>query len=194
MWRFVTIITGTYHLCCESDWLSPCHCTISIKGNFKYDPIYTYFYQVVSFFQVSPPEICTHFFSLPYMLHAMPISSSICSPLKIFDDKYVSVELLICSCLQSPATFSLPGTYLFLNTLFLNTLSVCVPLNMTDQVSHPKQWTKWQFWIFNLNVVGYQMGGQTTGPDGSRHSSVDQQWIYNGPHGNKHYLWKTSCK
>ena len=80
--------------------LSPCHCTVSIKGNFKYDPIYTYFCQVVSFFQVSPLETCTCLFSLPYMLHAMPISSSIWWPLKIFDDKYVSLELLICSCVS----------------------------------------------------------------------------------------------
>jgi len=43
----------------------------------------------------------------------------------------------LCSFLHSPVTSSLLGPNILLNTLFYNTRSLRLPLNMNDQVSHP---------------------------------------------------------
>jgi hypothetical protein len=47
------------------------------------------------------------------------------------------MKLLIMYFLHSPVTSSLLGPNIFLNTLFLNTFSLCFSLNVSDQVSHP---------------------------------------------------------
>jgi hypothetical protein len=47
----------------------------------------------------------------------------------------------LCSLLHSPAILSLLGPNILLSTLFLNTLSLCSYLSVTDQVPHPYKTT-----------------------------------------------------
>ena len=47
----------------------------------------------------------------------------------------------LCSFLHSPATSSLLGPNILLNTFFSNTLSLHCSLNISDQVSHPYKTT-----------------------------------------------------
>ena len=47
-----------------------------ISLRFQYYPPNAQVLQVVSFLQVSPPKLCMHIFSPPYMTHAPPISLS----------------------------------------------------------------------------------------------------------------------
>jgi len=49
---------------------------------------------------------------------------------------YRSLSYSLCSFLPSPATLSLLGPNILLNTLFSNTLSLHCSLNVSDQVSH----------------------------------------------------------
>jgi hypothetical protein len=64
----------------------------------------------------------------------------------MFGEQYKSWNSLLCSPLQSPVTSFLWGTNIFLSTLLLNTVSLCVspPLYKT----RTKQQAKLQFWIF----------------------------------------------
>ena len=55
----------------------------------------------------------------------------------IFGEEYRSQSSSLCSFLNSPATSSLLGPNILLNTLFSNTLSLRSSLNVSDQVSHP---------------------------------------------------------
>jgi len=48
---------------------------------------------------------------------------------------------LLCSLLHSPVTSYRLGPNIFFSTHFLNTLSLCLPLNLTDQLSHPYKTT-----------------------------------------------------
>src|SRR5215469_15855187 len=50
--------------------------------------------------------------------------------------EYRSFSSSLCKFLNSPVTSSLLGPNTLLNTLFSNTLSLCTPLNVSDQVSH----------------------------------------------------------
>ena len=46
-----------------------------LKDSFYYyPPIYTWVFQAVSFHQISPPKLCIHLSSCPYVLHALPVS------------------------------------------------------------------------------------------------------------------------
>ena len=66
----------------------------------------------------------------------------------ILGEEYKSFSSSLCSFLHSPATLSLLGPNIFVNTLFSNTLSLRSSLNVTNQVSHPyKTKTKLQFCI-----------------------------------------------
>jgi hypothetical protein len=49
----------------------PVHAPIPLLEDsyYYYPPIYVSVFQVVSYPQVSPPKLCMHFFSPPYMLH-----------------------------------------------------------------------------------------------------------------------------
>jgi len=51
--------------------------------------------------------------------------------------KYRSLSSSLCSFLHSPVTLSHLDPHNLLSTLFLNTLSPCSSLNVSDQVSHP---------------------------------------------------------
>jgi hypothetical protein len=72
-----------------------------------------------------------HSSSPPFVLHALPISSSLPS-WSNYTWRRVQVMKLL-----SLVTSSLFGPNTFLNTLFSNTLSLCSSLNVRDQVSHP---------------------------------------------------------
>jgi hypothetical protein len=54
----------------------------------------------------------------------------------MFGGQYKSCSSL-CSFLHHPVTSPLVGTDMFLSTVFPNTVSLCSPLNVRDQVSHP---------------------------------------------------------
>ena len=76
----------------------------------------------------------------------------------IFGEQYRSLSSSLCSSLHSTITSSLLGPNIPLNTLFSNTISLCSPLNVSDQVSHPyKQHgvefsvlLKWNFKLWNV--------------------------------------------
>ena len=55
----------------------------------------------------------------------------------IFVEEYRSLSSSLCSFLHLSVTSSLWGPNILLSTLFSNTLSLCSPLNLSDQVSHP---------------------------------------------------------
>src|SRR5215475_1847337 len=59
----------------------------------------------------------------------------------ILGEEYRSFSSLLCNFLHSPVTSSLLVPNSLLNTLFLNTLSLCFSLNLSDQVSHPYKTT-----------------------------------------------------
>ena len=60
---------------------------------------------------------------------------------KILGEEYWSLSASLCSFLHSPVTSSLLDPNILLSTLFLNTLSLCSSLNISDQVSHPYKTT-----------------------------------------------------
>ena len=55
----------------------------------------------------------------------------------VLGEEYKSFSSSLRSFLRSPATLSLPGPNILLNTLFSYTLSLLSSLNVSDQVSHP---------------------------------------------------------
>jgi len=57
--------------------------------------------------------------------------------LTIPGDIYTPCSSLVSNCLQSPVISFLLAPNFFLSTTFSNTISVCFPLSVTDQVSHP---------------------------------------------------------
>jgi len=59
----------------------------------------------------------------------------------ILGEEYRSLSSSLCSFLHSPVTSYLLGPNILLNTLFSNTFSLCLSLNVSDQVSHPYQTT-----------------------------------------------------
>ena len=73
---------------------------------------------MVSFPPVSPPRPFTHPSPHPYAPHAQPISF-----FTLLGEEYKSFSSSLCNPLHSPVTSSLLGPYIFLNTMFSNTLS-----------------------------------------------------------------------
>jgi hypothetical protein len=55
----------------------------------------------------------------------------------IFRDECRSWSFSLCSLLHISVTAPLLGSDVFLSTVFSNTCSLYLPLNMTDHVSHP---------------------------------------------------------
>jgi hypothetical protein len=55
----------------------------------------------------------------------------------ILGEEYKLQSFSLCSCLQPPVTSSLFGQNIPLSTLLSNTLSLCSPFNVRDQVSQP---------------------------------------------------------
>jgi hypothetical protein len=78
-----------------------------------------------------------HFSSLPFLLHALPISYSFMITLIIFGEVYKLCSSSLCSLIQPPATSSLLDPYILLSNLFSYTLNLCFPRNVKYQVSHP---------------------------------------------------------
>jgi len=74
----------------------------------------------------------------------------------------------LCSLLQSPVTFFLSGPNIFLSTVFLNTLSLCSPLSVRDQIWHPFKTTGkiivlyiliLCFWVANWKTADSALNG-----------------------------------
>jgi hypothetical protein len=84
-----------------------------------------------------PTNILYAIFS-PFVLHSLPISSSLTQS---FGKDYKLQSSSLCSFLQPPFTLSLFGPNILLRTLFSNTLSLCFSPNVRDQVSHPHRTT-----------------------------------------------------
>ena len=61
--------------------------------------------------------------------------------LAIFGEDHRSWNSSLCSFLHSPVASSLVVPYIFLSTLFSNTLCLLFSLNVSDQVSHPYKTT-----------------------------------------------------
>jgi hypothetical protein len=61
--------------------------------------------------------------------------------LTILGEEYKPCSSSLCSFLQPPVTSSLLGPNILRSTLFSNTLNLCSPLNVRDQVSHPYKTT-----------------------------------------------------
>ena len=59
----------------------------------------------------------------------------------VLGEEYRSLSSLLCSFLHSPVTFSLLGPNILFSTQFLNVLSLCSSLNVSDQASHPYKTT-----------------------------------------------------
>jgi hypothetical protein len=83
-----------------------------------------------------PSNILYPFLFYPFVLHALPISSSLACILIILRQEYKLWSSSLCSFLQPPVTSSLFGPNI-LNTLFSNTLCLCSSLNVRDQFSRP---------------------------------------------------------
>jgi hypothetical protein len=94
---------------------------------------------VVSFLLAFPPTSYMNFSLPPFILHALPISSSL-----TYHSNYVwwGVQVWrvsLCSFLQPPIT-SL-SLNILPSALFSNTLNLFSSINVTDQVSHPYRTT-----------------------------------------------------
>ena len=92
-----------------------------------------------SFPQISPPKPCIRL-SPPLPIRATCPAHLILLDFitrKVFGEQYRSLSSSLCSFLHSPATASLLGPNIPLNTLFSNTLSLRSSLRVSDQVSHP---------------------------------------------------------
>jgi hypothetical protein len=76
--------------------------------------------------------------------------------LVISSDYYKLWSCPLCNFLHSPVTSSLLGPNIPLSTLFSNTLSLCISLNVREQVSHPYRTTA------SLYVPRPPVGGQKT--------------------------------
>ena len=77
----------------------------------NYSSIYSRFFKVVSFPQMSPPKPCIRLSSLPYALHAPPISFfSIFITRTMFGEQYRSLSSSLCSFLHSSVTSSPLGS------------------------------------------------------------------------------------
>jgi hypothetical protein len=68
----------------------------------------------------------------------------------ILGEEYKLWSFSLCSFLQLPATSSLFGPNILLNTLFSSTLSLVTSFNVRDQVSHPYKIVVFYILIFML--------------------------------------------
>jgi hypothetical protein len=78
--------------------------------------------------------------------------------LMISVDEYKLWSTSLCNFLYSPVTSSLLGPNILLRTLFWNTLSLCSPLSVREQVSHPYKTTgriMVLFFAYTVSTVGF---------------------------------------
>ena len=98
---------------------------------YYYSPIYAYVLHVLSFPQVFPPTLFMHFWCLPNVPHAPPISFFLSCPAEQYLVKqYRSQSSSLCSFLHSPATSSFLGLNMFFSTLLSNALGLCSSLHL----------------------------------------------------------------
>jgi len=132
---------------------SPCPFSIPLPEDPSeyYPPIYAWFFQVVSFPQVSPPKPS---------IHLSPARASFPTHLILLDfitrtilgEEHRSLSSLLCSLLHSPVTSSLLGRNILLNTLLWNTLSLRPSLMwVTKFHTHIKQQQNYSFVYLNLS-------------------------------------------
>jgi hypothetical protein len=136
--RFITVITRTLHW--SRSWARsiqsiPPH-PISLRSSYLCLGLLSGLF--ISGF---PTNILYAFLLSQFVLHALPILSSL-----TYHSNYTwrGVQIMkpsLCSFLQLPVTSSLFGPNILLSTLFLNTLSLCSSLNVRDHVSHPYRTT-----------------------------------------------------
>jgi hypothetical protein len=81
--------------------------------------------------------IYTHASSIPFVLHALNISSYWLNHSNYTWRRIQVQKLLIIQFLQTPLTSHLLNTNILLSTLFSNTISLCSSLNVRDEVLHP---------------------------------------------------------
>jgi len=86
----------------------------------------------------SPPKPCMHLSCPQYIPHMLTISQFLISSPKQYLVRSTDHKVPL---LHFPVTSSLLGTSIFLSTPFLNTLSLCTSLNVTDHASHPYETT-----------------------------------------------------
>ena len=99
-----------------------------------YPSTYTWFFQVVSFPQVSPPKTCIRFSSPHTCYMPRPFHSSRFNHLNNIREQYRSLSSSLCTFLHSPVISSLSGPNILLNTLFSNTLSVRSSFNVKQDL------------------------------------------------------------
>jgi hypothetical protein len=96
---------------------------------------------VVLYLQVFQPKYCTHSSSLPLVIQAPLIPSTlIWSLLIIFSKAYKLCSSSLCSLLQPPLMFYLFRPDILLSILFSNVVNLC-SFNVTGQVSQPYKTT-----------------------------------------------------
>ena len=115
---------------------------------------------MVFFLQISVPKSCIHMSCPPFVLHVLSISFFLIgSPGKDFR----SLSSTLCSFLHFPVTSSLLCPNDFLSTLFSNTLSLRLALNVRETKfhTHTKQQAKLQFCKFECFYVWKENGRQS---------------------------------
>jgi len=86
-------------------------------------PIYASFFRVLFAFQSLGLKFCKHFSYFSFVLHALPILSSL-----IFGEAYKLWSFSLGSLLHPPATFSISCQHILLSTLMSNNLNLCSSL------------------------------------------------------------------
>ena len=120
---------------------SPCLPIPLLEDPFQYyPPIYAWVFQVVpSLMSPHQNRVCTP------LLHTCHVTAHLILldliKLTIFGEDHRSQSCSLCSFLHSPVASSLVVPYIFLSTLFSNTLGLLSSRNASDQVSHPYKTT-----------------------------------------------------
>jgi len=109
-------------------------------------------------FRFPEQKFCMHFYSLPYVPHAPPISSCSAYP-NIIWWKSQTWSSSFCIYLQSPAIYSLSGPTIFHITV-AHLQAYVVPQLDNSNFTSIQNMQNYRSVYFNNNVPGQQPGGQ----------------------------------